>query len=49
MSIIATCKRLQIDPFLYLRDIFSRISAHPAQRLHELLPEAWKASRPPPA
>ena len=49
MSIIATCKRLQIDPFLYLRDIFSRLSAHPVQRLHELLPDAWKASRPPPA
>jgi len=25
-----TCKRLGIDPFAYLRDIFERISTHPA-------------------
>ena len=44
-SLIATCKRLHIDPFAYLRDIFERISAHPASRLAELLPDQWKAAR----
>jgi transposase len=44
-SFAATCKRLHIDPFAYLRDIFERISAHPANRLAELLPDRWKAGR----
>jgi len=37
-SFITTCKRLGIDPFAYLRDIFERISTHPGSRLEELLP-----------
>ncbi len=41
-SLIATCKRLNIDPFAYLRDIFDRISAHPANRIEELLPDKWQ-------
>jgi transposase len=44
-SFIATCKRLQINPFSYLRDIFHRISAHPMNRLEELLPDTWKAAQ----
>ncbi len=44
-SFTATCKRLHIDPFTYLRDVFERISAHPAHRLAELLPDQWKAAR----
>jgi len=28
-TLIATCKRLHIDPFAYLRDLFQRISDHP--------------------
>lgn len=44
-SFVATCKRLAIDPFVYLRDIFGRISAHPARRLAELLPDQWKKAR----
>jgi len=38
-SFITTCKRLGIDPFAYLRDIFERISTHPGSRLEELLPD----------
>ena len=41
-SLIATCRRLAIDPFAYLRDIFTRISDHPQSRLAELLPDHWK-------
>ena len=40
-SFTATCKDLKIDPFLYLRDILERISAHPARKLDELLPDRW--------
>jgi hypothetical protein len=43
-SLIATCKRLEINPFAYLLDIFQRISAHPMNRLEELLPDNWKAA-----
>jgi hypothetical protein len=44
-SLITTCKRLGIDPFAYLRDVFERISTHPASRLAELLPDQWRAAR----
>ena len=40
-SLIATCKRLAIDPFSYMRDLFERISSHPQPRLAELLPDQW--------
>jgi transposase len=41
-SITATCKRLGVDPFEYLRDVFQRISAHPHSNLDDLLPDRWK-------
>ena len=48
-SLITSCKRNQVEPFAYLKDIFERISAHPASRLEELLPDRWKELRPPAA
>jgi hypothetical protein len=47
-SITATCKRLGVDPFDYLRDIFQRISTHPQNSLDDLLPDKWKLARPSP-
>jgi transposase len=44
-SLIATCIRLRIDPFAYLRDVFERISSHPKSRLDELLPDKWILAR----
>jgi len=38
---IASCKRQHIEPFAYLRDLFTRISYHPHHRLDELLPDKW--------
>jgi transposase len=46
-SLIATCKRLHIEPFAYLRDLFSRISAYPLHQLDDLLPDRWQAARSP--
>jgi hypothetical protein len=46
-SLIASCKRLGIDPFAYLRDLFERMGAHPQSRLAELLPDQWQAARSP--
>jgi len=44
-SRIATSKRLGLDPFASLRDVFERISSHPMNRLAELLPDQWAAAR----
>jgi len=44
-SLVASAKRHHIDPFAYLRDVFARISAHPRNRLEELLPDEWKAAQ----
>jgi transposase len=44
-SLIATCKRLKLDLFAYLRDLFGRISSHPQSCLAELLPDQWKTAR----
>ena len=44
-SLIATCKRHHMDPFAYLRDVLARIGAHPQNRLEELLPDRWLATR----
>jgi transposase len=41
-SLIATCQRHKVEPFGYLRDVLTRIAAHPANRLGELLPTAYR-------
>ena len=41
-SLIATSKRLGIEPLTHGRDILKRINGHPQTRLAELLPEQWK-------
>jgi hypothetical protein len=46
-SLIAACKRLSLDPFADLRDLFGRIAAHPKARIGELLPDQWKTARQP--
>ena len=40
-SFVATCQRAGIDPFTWLKDVLSRIAAHPITRLAELLPHNW--------
>ena len=44
-SLVTTCQRLHVEPFAYLRDVFDRISAHPAHRLEDLLPDRWQAAQ----
>jgi len=41
-SFIASCQRLKIDPWAYLRDVLGRIADHPVHALDELLPANWK-------
>jgi transposase len=44
-SLIGSCKMAKIDPWAYLTDVLERISTHPASRIAELTPLAWKAAR----
>lgn len=43
-SFVQTCKRLQIEPWRYLRDVLERLPSWPAERLEELLPDQWAAA-----
>ena len=44
-SLIASAKRHGLDPFEYLRDVFERLPAHPADRIAEFLPDKCKELR----
>ena len=40
-SLVATCERHQVNPFVYLRDVLTKIAAHPMNHLPHLLPHRW--------
>jgi transposase len=42
-SLIVTAKMNSVDPQAWLTDVLSRIAAHPAHRLDELLPWNWRS------
>jgi transposase len=41
-SLLATCKKHEVNPQLWLSDVLSRIPRHPAKRVGEFLPHHWK-------
>jgi len=45
MSLIHSAKAVGINCHEYLTDVYSRIMSYPVNRLHELLPDEWKAAR----
>ena len=46
-TLVATCKRLRMDPFAYLRDVFTRLPMITGEELlRELLPDRWIAAHP---
>jgi transposase len=45
-SITATCRRLGMDAFAYLRDVLARLPTQRPEQLDELLPNRWLASHP---
>jgi transposase len=42
-SLIASARRHNLDPFIYLKDLLARIPTHPNRRIHQLFPDHWKA------
>lgn len=41
LTITQSAKRQGLNAFTYLKDIIARISDHPANQLHQLLPDNW--------
>ena len=41
-SLLGSCKMQGLDPYLWLKDVLSRISTHPINKIKELLPNNWK-------
>ncbi|QGY47503.1 hypothetical protein GM418_28680 [Maribellus comscasis] len=44
-SLFGTCKKDDVNPFEWLRDVLERIPTHKANKLNELLPQNWKNLR----
>jgi hypothetical protein len=44
-SFVASCQRVGVDPFVWLKDILSRIADHPINRVAELLPHNWASAQ----
>jgi transposase len=46
-SLIASCKDNGVEPWAYLRDIFTRMARQPSDdELKQLLPDRWLAVNP---
>jgi transposase len=45
MTFLQSAKAVGANPYEYLHDVYNRIMAHPANRLHELLPAEWMRAR----
>lgn len=46
-TVIEACRRRGLDPFEYLRDLFTRMPAMAAKDYASLAPEAWAKARTP--
>lgn len=45
LSLIQSCRVMDIDPVVYLEDVLRRINGHPAKHVDQLLPHTWKLTR----
>ena len=46
-TIIECCRRRGLDPFAYLRDVFTRLPTMTNWQVKDLTPEAWAKNQPP--
>jgi len=44
--IIECCRRRSLDPFAYLRDVFTRLPSMTNWQVKDLLPETWAKRQP---
>jgi transposase len=44
-SFVASCQRVNVDPFAWFKDILLRIPSHSIHRLPELLPHNWASAQ----
>jgi len=42
-SFVTSCELVKVDPFVWFRDVLSRVADHPITKLDELLPHRWAA------
>jgi transposase len=45
-GLIATCRRHDVNPFAYLRDLFDRFAQTPISQIDQFLPDRWIAEHP---
>ena len=45
LSLVQTCRALNINPQIYLEDVCRRLMGHSINKLHELLPDEWLKGR----
>jgi transposase len=45
LSLVQTCRAMDLNPFDYLDDVMRRIMQHNSQAIHELLPDQWLAAQ----
>ena len=46
-SLIASCKNNLVEPWAYLKDVFTQLAHQPsAEQIHELLPDPWLTANP---
>jgi transposase len=46
-SFTSTCRRLDIEPWAYLKDVLTRLPTTPKDQLPDLLPDRWQAAQKP--
>jgi len=45
-SLLATCKKNEIEPSEWLTEVLTRVQDHPINRINELLPDHWNKQSP---
>jgi transposase len=45
MSFTSTCNRLDVEPWMYLHDVLTRLPTTPSGAMDALLPDRWKAEQ----